>query len=312
MYRVGCTSDKIWNMPGLIRYLSTNQGKSITLQIDPEAVCLRTVGVYDLLDCFRFQSVKILTRNPFESHDLYTIVHGQFDMWFYHQPQISVDLQAWNGKRVFLCLYGRPTAGRLALAAWLGEKCPDISHIHFSTGIEPDDLEQFELDKLLSYDHNMIEPVGKMIGRLPLLMGTSERRTAFHGYDYGDPLTKLYQDILIDVIVESHVKGLTFFPTEKVIRAMWMKKPFVLFASRNFLDYLHQMGFRTFSDFWSEDYDGFEGRDRLVRICKLLDHLAALDKKSLMSMWLDMQYSLEHNFNLLKNKQYLSQVTQID
>lgn len=312
MFRLGCTSDKIWNLPHLIRYLSDNQGKDIQLCIDPEAICLRSLGLYDILDCFEFRSVRILTSNPFECHDRYQITHGRFDIWFDHKPDISPDLQDYNGKRVFLCLFGRPTAARLAIAGYLRDKYPDISHIHFSTGTQPDDLIHFEMDKLLSYDPFLVEPVGRLIKHMPLLRYTSEKRTAFAGYDYTDPLTSLYRDILVDVVVESHVKGNTFFPTEKIVRSIWMKKPFIVFASQNFLDCMHQMGFRSFADFWSEEYDGFEGKDRLSRILSVLDRLSQMTRADLESLWLDMRYTLDHNFDLLSTGRYKRSLTKID
>lgn len=312
MFRVGCTSDKIWNLPQLLRYLSDSQGGKVHLRIDPEAICLRTVGLYDILDCFSFESVSIDTCNPFETHGRYVIDRGRFDFWFDHRPQIQSHLQHWNGRQLFLCLYGRPTAARLGLAGWLYERHRSLTHLHFSAGIHPNDLLQFELDKLLSYDHLLIEPVGRMIPDMPLLCGSNEKRTAFGGYDYTDPLTNLYQDILVDVVVESHVSGNTFFPTEKIARAIWMKKPFVVFASKNFLLYLRQMGFRSFNDFWSEDYDGFEKGDRLSRMLQTLDWIAGLSHAQLETMWYDMRYSLDHNFDLLSKKQYRNCLTKVD
>lgn len=299
-------------MPQLVRYLSDNQGGKIHLQIDPEAICLASLGLYDIIDCFSFESVRIDTFNPFESHADYTINRGRFDFWFDHQPMIDPVLHEWNGKRRFLCLFGRPTAARLGLASWMYDRHRPQTHLHFSSGIQPDDFQQFELDKLLSYDHTLIQSVGRMIQDMPLLCASDEKRTAFRGYDYTDPLTALYQDILVDIVVESHVSGATFFPTEKIARAMWMKKPFLIFASKNFLEYMHQMGFRSFCDFWSEDYDGFEKGDRLSRMLTVIDWISGLDHAQLESMWLDMRYSLDHNYNLLVSKKYQKQLTKID
>lgn len=312
MFRLGCTSDKIWNITKLVGYLAANQNQDIQITLDPEAICLRSLGLYDLLDCFEFRSVNIFTANPLEHHDRYQINRTRFDIWFDYKPKIPPKQQTWNGKKVFLCFFGRPTAGRLALAGYCYAKYQSQSHIHFSTGTEPDDCYHYEMDKLLGYDPRLVESVGSLIKTLPLLLASSDTRSAFHGYDYADPLTDLYQDIFVDVVVESHVLGNTFFPTEKIARAMWLKKPFVVFSSRNFLDYLHQMGFRSFSDFWSEDYDGFEGKERLDRMLPLLDYIAGLTAKQRETMLLDMQYTLDHNFNLLSRHAYHKQITKLN
>jgi hypothetical protein len=143
------------------------------------------------------------------------------------------------------------------------------------------------------------------------LLGSSERYTATQGYDYSDPLSNLYKDILVDVVVESHVVGNTFYPTEKTIRPMLMKKPFVVFASQDYLDYLHQMGFRTFNEFWDESYDGFQAGDRLTRMYQVIDYIASKEPEELERMYWKMEYTLEHNYSLLTNKLFNSTITKI-
>jgi len=116
---------------------------------------------------------------------------------------------------------------------------------------------------------------------------------------------------LVDIVVESHVAGKTFFPTEKTIRPMLLKKPFIIFGSANYLDYLRQMGFRTFADFWDEDYDGYEAADRLLKIQSLINLLASKSINELEKMYWDMQYTLDHNYNLLMTQSYHKQIKEI-
>jgi hypothetical protein len=71
------------------------------------------------------------------------------------------------------------------------------------------------------------------------------------------------------------------------------------------------MGFRTFSDFWDEDYDGYEKGDRLRRIYSLIDSIAKMPINKLETMYYDMQYSLDHNYNLLMNKTFNRTITPI-
>jgi hypothetical protein len=121
----------------------------------------------------------------------------------------------------------------------------------------------------------------------------------------------LYPNILVDIVGETHVLGKTFFPTEKTFRPMWLKKPFIIFASKDYMAYLRQMGFRTFSDFWSEDYDGYEGRDRYIRILKLIDEISKKPVSELESMYWDMQYTLDHNYSVLYSKTYQTKISAI-
>ena len=92
---------------------------------------------------------------------------------------------------------------------------------------------------------------------------------------------------------------------------MWLKKPFIVFASKNYLCYLRQMGFRTFADFWSEDYDGYEGRERFIKILQLIDSISKKSKTELNAMYWDMQYTLDHNYNLLLTQNYQNNITYI-
>ena len=93
---------------------------------------------------------------------------------------------------------------------------------------------------------------------------------------------------------------------------MLLKKPFIIFGSKDYLAYLRQMGFRTFSDFWDEDYDGHEGKERFIRIVKLLDQLANKNNSELEQMYLDMTYSLDYNYNLLKEQTYSTQLERLN
>ena len=71
------------------------------------------------------------------------------------------------------------------------------------------------------------------------------------------------------------------------------------------------MGFRTFNDFWNEDYDGYEGKDRYVKILELIDMLAQKSTDELERMYWDMQYTLDHNYNLLLTQTYNKIITEI-
>lgn len=309
MYLLGCTSDRFWDMPGLIQYLAQNQHKSISIDVQPEAICLHNLGFYKILDCFDFESVTIHTWNPLEKHPQYIIKCKGNNFWFDRQADITPSQCEYSGGKTFLCLYHRPTAGRLALAGYLHNNHADSSLIHFSTDTTDDNLIQFEFDKLLSWHLPSVENAAKLLPCLPILLGPRDQYTGSLGYFYTDPLTELYKEILVDVVVESHVAGTTFFPTEKTVRPMLLGKPFLVFASCNYLVYLRQMGFRTFADFWSEDYDGYEGKERLVRMFSIIDTISAMTKTQRETMYWDLQYTLQHNQNILKQHEWSNNVT---
>jgi hypothetical protein len=71
------------------------------------------------------------------------------------------------------------------------------------------------------------------------------------------------------------------------------------------------MGFKTFYDFWDEDYDGYQGKERFSRILHLINDLSKKSIKELETMYWDMQYILDHNYNLLLTQQYKKQITYV-
>ena len=126
---------------------------------------------------------------------------------------------------------------------------------------------------------------------------------------FTDQLLDFYPNILIDVVAESYTSGDTFCPTEKTFRPMLMKKPFIIMGPKNHLIYLRQMGFKTFYEFWDEDYDGYDPVSRFQCVVKLLDHIANKSKDELNHMYCKMQSILDHNYNLLINREYSKKIT---
>lgn len=300
-FQLQCAYDKIWQLPTFIGFLALHQNQNIVLTLNPEAIDLRLLGLYDLLDCFTFKSVTIHTYNPFEAHDRYKIcISSNHIINRYVGLNINPELHIWNQSKVFMTMYGRPSAARLVLSAHLFEHHRAISNIHLKYDQDADSLALFEINKLCQYSAGYVELVGKMIKCLPLHIASSDHYTPT-GYEFDKEivLTYKYQDVFVDIVGETFVDGKTFLPTEKIFRCMLLKKPFIVYGSENFLLYLRQMGFQTFYQFWDEDYDGYQGKERLSRILKLIDNLADTPTTKLNEMLKDMQKILDHNYNVI-------------
>ena len=311
MYYLGCTSDKIWNYASLVQHLVKMQDNDLVIKLEPEAICLHNLGLYDLIDSFQFRSVTIHTNNPLEQHPSYDIVHNPVDIWTHNRPTFDVTKHhTWNKSKRFMCLYGRPTAGRLGVGSYVSANYAEQAHIHYSFPVVNNE-HNVELDKLLTYREASVADVAPLLAKMPIALESTERYTAYKGYDYNDPLTSYYQDIFVDLVVESHVVGNTFFPTEKIFRPMWLKKPFITFASQDFNEYLVQMGFRTFWEHWDESYDGYETRDRFTRVLALIDTIANKSVQELEDMYNSMQDVLDHNYNVLATKSYKTNITKV-
>lgn len=81
------------------------------------------------------------------------------------------------------------------------------------------------------------------------------------------------------------------------------KRPFLLFAPAGHLGYLRELGFKTFDQFWSEDYDNMHDiESRTDAILNILDTLSKKSLLELQTMLEDMAPILQHNYDHFSNE----------
>lgn len=312
-YELSLANDKIWQIDKLIKFLCDNQNQDISLLVMPESHDLESCGIYHLLNCFCFRSVTIETSNCLERHDKYTILHRQVDWFLSCQYWKDYDLGAcgiWDGTKIFGVFYGRPTANRIGIASYLYTHYLDQSQIVFAANAHDNDAAAlFELDKLFQYRRESMIDFSHMVESR--FCRELEYSAFGHEYNPNHCLHDLYKMIFVDIVSEPSIKGTTFYPTEKFSRCVLMKKPFIIMGSRDYIDYLLQMGFRTFYQYWDETYDGYSEKDRYLKILKLIDYLALKSRAEIVDMYADMEEILVHNYNLLINQAYSTQIKRI-
>jgi len=308
-------SDYIWNRLELINFLVQNQGQNIVLTTKSEGCCCRAIGLYDLLDQFSFKSVTIISSNQLERHKQYHInIHAPW-RFFSVSNKIDSIYHTWNKNKVFATVYGRPLWHRIGIVAHLTKYHCDISLVGcLADPGSVDNRKLFEVSQLFHYDPHSLQNFAEIWKQLPMaLHDVAEYTPGQQQSDgYVAQTKNLYPNFLIDIVAEPFTDGDCFFATEKTVRPMMLKKPFILMGSKNYLDYLHQMGFRTFADFWSEEYDGYEGKERYIKILQLIDNLSKKSIDELQRMYWDMQYTLDHNYNLLMTQTYNKSITYIN
>ena len=103
-----------------------------------------------------------------------------------------------------------------------------------------------------------------------------------------------YDNIFVDIVSETETANNTTFITEKTIRPMLFKKPFVIMAGQGHLGLLHKLGFKTFNKWWNEDYDNMHGVDRVNAICKVIDSIDSRQQK-MYNFIEEMKDVIEHN-----------------
>ena len=90
--------------------------------------------------------------------------------------------------------------------------------------------------------------------------------------------------------------------TEKTWKAILYKMPFVIVGSKHSLKQLNNFGFKTFNQFWNEEYDNFEyAADRIDAIIDIVSDLSKLKKDQIDNLYNKMLPLLDHNQQQLKN-----------
>lgn len=315
-FRILPTDLSLWNRDEFLEFLVTHQDQDIVLDINKEGSCLSSNGIYQLIDLFNFKSVTVHTDNAVEEHTQYNIVKGPLRFRFFNVPTDTdyTELHSWNSHTVFGAFYNRALWHRMGIAAALEHDYKSISTLNFRYNPHSEDVRrEFEMQTLFEIDPESAAKFMSVYKSFPLQLeehdgytvGVSTRR-------HTDQLAKFYPNLLIDIVGESFVQGRTFYATEKTVRPMLLKKPFIVMGPKCFLTHLRQMGFRTFYEYWDENYDGYEPVQKYKMILKLLDDLSKKPIFELEQMYRDMQPILDHNYNLLINGNYTTTITYVD
>ena len=117
------------------------------------------------------------------------------------------------------------------------------------------------------------------------------------------PLQPYYRRCFVDVINESRYAQPTGNISEKVLQCMHQKTPYIMVGPAGNLEYLHSMGYKTFSKWWDESYDTeTDPLKRLAKIHQIIIDIANTSLEELYAMYLEMQPVLEHNLEqMIKN-----------
>ena len=232
-----------------------------------------------------------------ETDNLVQDVSGiHINKWFNELPFFhfkGVEPQAKMFEKKFMLFVGNHRWPRFLLGEFLHKNYKEQSYLtYWHNNISTVDLIEY-LD---------VKSINKFAEVLPLYVDSKEKIDRHqHGYiNFTDTnaLEQFYNKAFLDVVCETWHMGDTFLPTEKIARPLAFKNPFVLYGAKHFLRNLRRLGFKTFSNYWSEDYDDHEGAERIKLIKKQIDLFAGKSKDELRNLYNDIEHVLEHNQKL--------------
>ena len=313
MVTLPCGDAKIWDVSQrvaeIIKEYQTFDRAHIFL--NGEGPCARALGLYDLLDdlCNKFSwekpNIRIATTNLIEHHDEYVIhklVPPQFDLVKEFSVTTPARYKDFNDLRHFGIFIGKSNWMRLWLCSVVDQRFKDISLMTFNYDSQSekhrDHLGLEELLLSIGQKTEYIQWALDLIKKSPVNIDSvipTYPITLSATYE----LSKIYHKFFVEVTCETFCRGNTFFPTEKTWRAISQKTPFIVQGPKHYYRNLHKLGFKTFGNWWDEGFTEDEFSHQPVEIIKILEWLSTLSIKEIEALYIDMQSTLEHNYELL-------------
>jgi hypothetical protein len=106
-----------------------------------------------------------------------------------------------------------------------------------------------------------------------------------------------YNQTFCHLVPETYKGQHAPFFTEKIFKPIAAKQLFIIFGSRHSLKFLQDIGFKTFSPFIDESYDGLEQPQRFNAILSEIDRIAAMSLTELTKLKTDMKSIVDYNYN---------------
>jgi hypothetical protein len=130
--------------------------------------------------------------------------------------------------------------------------------------------------------------------------------------DVENKTRNFYADSLLSIITETNFESRVLTLTEKSFKQFKQKHPFILVAPAHSLVALRNLGFKTFGEFWSEEYDNMvDSNRRLEEIIRLCKEIAQWDNAKIIDFRQKAKYIVEHNYNQVKISSAISATNNI-
>lgn len=202
---------------------------------------------------------------------------------------------------------------------FVGRVSPDRVAMHIKLSKYQDDMwyslwHGYDFDdkffaRLKGLDEDTIQKCKDIVEQLPQV-NTFEEPEKNDFYDWPkqvEPLHRYYKNMFVDIVSETDLD--TCFTTEKTLRPIIFKTPFLLMAGKGTLQKLKDIGFKTFDHWWSEDYDNYAHFERMEKILDIVE-------------WISVQYNvnkfkeemtsiLEYNHNHYVNQTWIPLAKQL-
>lgn len=226
-----------------------------------EGISLKASGIIDVVDQWIVDTNRLSSTVCFNTPNVLEKINYEFKpqeerlpRFLRHFKYFVEPLKLKSESKLFGIFLGRFTPDRNTIAL-------DILK-NFSTVTLISRMHSFKLEASSWWDP-AVEAIGSLDNKTVQQQYAPDENT-------NQSLLQFYDQFQIEIVVETVTRGDSFFPTEKTTRPIMGSKPFLAFAPPNYLKNIRNLGFKTFSLLWSEEYDGLEGLDRWQVMCAIM------------------------------------------
>lgn len=256
-------------------------------------------GLYKLLDelCIYHRwdksNITIACVNPGLHHDEYDTMFLDFSPPAQYLP-ITDTVLPWNKEKSYGMFIGRPDVSRVrALHQHVNFKFKDRGLTSFHGNL----LVEFNSADLLEYLTSSNQPYNEVVNIQPYSDIDKILTTPIWAASNTKPnfWSGVYEKIAIEVVCETGPDVDNFSFTEKILRPMYFKRPFLVAGAPGYIKFLKKCGFKTFDRIISEEYDNHHGIYRVDMMFSQLNSLLANNRlEELLTEYAEV---LEHNHN---------------
>ena len=120
---------------------------------------------------------------------------------------------------------------------------------------------------------------------------------------------RVYDATYVTLVAESETYYNGYYMSEKISKPLIAEKPFLIFAAPGYLQALHSVGFKTFGDWWSEEYDTIEDPDKRIQaIVESLESFNNLPTETKINYIKEMKTVTKHNREICQSSKFIIDV----
>ncbi len=159
-------------------------------------------------------------------------------------------------------------------------------------GLEPDHFKTY--DTML-----------KLNDKMPMLLDTDDLHTNLATTHHTSDVESYYNKTAISIVVETLFYESEIFFSEKLWHPIRMSQPFILIGGAGSLKHLHNLGYKTFSQWWDESYDTIiDPHQRMEAVVAVIKQISKWSEFQLSVFMAESADVCSHNLNHLHNMEH--------